>query len=107
MDKTINPYFKNPSTPYFASNEAEFFPVKTINILQYPCVSINLQNMKKLSSEMLKSTRPGKPDSEDASHIEGCVNPKIQEKYNITTKTSPVYYSYMLLHVTKNKEGKK
>ena len=76
-------------------------------MLQYPYVRIILQNMKKIVSEMLKCTRSGKPDAEEGSHIEGCVNPKIQEKYNITTKTSPVYYSYVLLPVTKNTQGKK
>ena len=34
--------------------------------------------------------------SEEASHIEGCVNPNIKEKYNLTHKTSSVYYGDML-----------
>ena len=38
---------------------------------------------------------------EEASHIEGCVNPNIQEKYNLTHKTSSVDYSDMLLPLTK------
>ena len=57
---------------------------------QYPCVHNNFQNMKNFVSEIFKRTRSGKPDAEDASHIEGCVNPKIQYKYNFTPKTSPL-----------------
>ena len=69
MDNTINPYFKNPCNPYFASNEARFFLVKTNHMLQYPYVSINLQNVNKFVSKMLKHTRSGKPDVEEGSHI--------------------------------------
>ena len=56
--------------------------------------------MKNFVSEILKRTRSGKPDAEEASHIEGCVNPNIQEKYNLTHKTSSVDYADMLLTLT-------
>ena len=59
------------------------------------------KNMKKFVSEILKHTRWGKPDMEEASHIEGFVNPHIQYKYNHTHKTSPVYYFDMLMPLTK------
>ena len=52
-------------------------------------------------SEIFKRTRLGKPDSEEYSHIEECVNPEIQEKYNITPKTSSLYYDDILLSLTK------
>ena len=42
--------------------------------------------MKKFVSEIFKHTRTGKPDTEEASHISVCVEPKIQEKYNLTPK---------------------
>ena len=58
--------------------------------------------MKKFLSEIFKLTRSGKPDAEEASHIEGCVNPNIQEKYNLTHKTTPLDYADMLLSLTKN-----
>ena len=44
------------------------------------------KNMKKFVSKILENNRSGKPDTEEASHIEGCVNPNIQEKYNLTKK---------------------
>ena len=62
--------------------------------------------MKKFVSEIFKRTRSGKTDAEEDSHIEGCVNPNIQEKYNLTHKTSSVYYADMLLPLTKNMQGK-
>ena len=65
------------------------------------------KNVKKFVSEIFKRTRPGKPDMEDISHIEGCVNPNIQEKYKLAPKTSPVNYSDVLLPLTKNIQGKK
>ena len=37
-------------------------------------------------SEIFKRTRSGKPDTDEASQIEGCVKPNIQEKYNLTPK---------------------
>ena len=58
--------------------------------------------MKNFLSEIFKRTRSEKPDAEEASHIEGYANPKIQEKYNITPKFSPVDYADMLLTLTKN-----
>ena len=80
VDKPTNPYFKNTCAPYVAGNEVEFVLVHKINMLQYPCVHNNLQNMKKFVSEIFKCTRSGKPGTEEASHIEGCVNPDIQWK---------------------------
>ena len=70
-------------------------------MLQYPCVHNNLQNMKKFVSEIFKCTILGKLDAEEASHIEVCVNPNIQEKNNLTHKTSSVGYADMLLPLTK------
>ena len=63
--------------------------------------------MKKFVSEISKRTRSGKPDVEEASHIEVCLNPKIQYKYNLSHKNSPVDYADMLLPLTKNIQGKK
>ena len=65
------------------------------------------KNMKDFVSETFKRNRSGKTDTEEASHIEGCVNPKIQEEYNLATKNSPVDYDDMLLPLTKNIKGKK
>ena len=57
--------------------------------------------MKNFVSEIFKRTLSGKPDAEEPSHIEVCVNPNIQEKYNLTNKTSSVDYADMLLPLTK------
>ena len=57
--------------------------------------------MKKFVSEILKLTRSVKPDGDEASHIGGYVNPNIQEKYNLSPKTSPVGYADGLLPLTK------
>ena len=57
------------------------------------------KNMKKFVPEISKRTRSWKPDSEEASHIERCVNPTIQEKYNLTHKTSSVHYADILLPI--------
>ena len=57
--------------------------------------------MKNFVSEILKSNRSGKLDAEEDSHIEGYVNPNIQEKYKLTHKTSSVYYVDMLLPLKK------
>ena len=38
--------------------------------------------------------------------IGGCVNPKIQEEDNLTPKTLPVDYAYMLLTIKNNMQGK-
>ena len=62
--------------------------------------------MKNFLSKIFKCTRPGKPDAEEAPRIEGCVNPKIKENYNLPTKTSAVDYSDMFLPLTKNMLGK-
>ena len=61
--------------------------------------------MKNFVSEIFKCTRSGKTDAEEAPKIQGCMNPKIQEKENITPKTSPVDYTDMLLTITKNTQG--
>ena len=63
--------------------------------------------MKNFFSVIFKHTRSGKLDVEYASHIEGCVKPNIQEKYNHIPKIPPEYYSDMLLPLTKNMHGKK
>ena len=57
--------------------------------------------MKNFVSEIFKRTRSGKPYAEEASHIERCVNPNIQEKYNLIHKTSSVDYPDMLMLLTK------
>ena len=62
--------------------------------------------MKKFVSEIFKCTILGKLDAEEASHIEVCVNPNIQEKYKLAPKNSPVDYADMLLPLTKNMQGK-
>ena len=54
--------------------------------LGIPVFTTTSKNMKKFLSEIFKHNRSGKPDTEEASHIEGCVNPNIQEKYNLTKK---------------------
>ena len=43
--------------------------------------------MKKFVSEIFKNNRSGKSDAEEASHIEECVKPNIQDNYNLTHKT--------------------
>ena len=63
--------------------------------------------MKNFVSEIFKLTRSGKPDAQEASHIEVCVNPNMKEIYKLTPKTSPVSYAEMLLPLTKNMQGKK
>ena len=57
--------------------------------------------MKKFASEIFKCTRPGKLDVDEAPHIERCVHPGIQDKYNLTPKTSPIDFSDMLPPITK------
>ena len=57
--------------------------------------------MKKFVSKIFKRTISWKSDAEDDSHIEGCVKPNIQEKYNIAHKTLSVDYDDMLLPLTK------
>ena len=57
--------------------------------------------MKKFVSKIFKNNRSGKPDAEVASQIEGCVKPNIQDKYNLTKKTSSLDYADMLLPLTK------
>ena len=51
--------------------------------------------MNTFVSEIFKRKISGKTNVEEASHIEGCVNSDIQEKYNITQKTSSVDYADM------------
>ena len=57
--------------------------------------------MKKFISEIFKHTGSGKPDAEEASHIEVCVNPNIQEKWNLNHKTLSVDYADILLPIKK------
>ena len=64
------------------------------------------KNMKEFVGVIFKRTRSGKPYAGEASHIEGCVNPKIQEKYNLTPENSSVDYADLLLPLTKNIQGK-
>ena len=42
VDETNNPSFKSPRAPYVAENEADFFLVKIIHMIQYPYVQSNL-----------------------------------------------------------------
>ena len=58
-------------------------------------LTTNFKILNKFASEILKRTRSGKTDAEEDSHIEGCVNPNIQEKYNLNHKTPSVDYAYM------------
>ena len=50
---------------------------------------------------MFKRTKSGKTDVQEAPCIEVCLNTKIQEKYNLAPKTSPFYYTDMLLSIKK------
>ena len=50
----------------------------SLNTLQYSCVHSNLQNVKKFSNEIFKRNISGKPDAEEAPHIEGFVKPNIR-----------------------------
>ena len=65
------------------------------------------KSMNKFLSKILKRTRSEKLDAGEDSHIEVCVNPKIQDKYNLTPKTSPVDYYDMLLPLTKTIQSEK
>ena len=53
-----------------------------------------------------KNIRSKKPDSEKDTRIEGYEKTNIREKCNLIPKTSPVYYAYMLLPITKNMQDK-
>ena len=59
------------------------------------------KNMNKFESGIFKCTQSGKIYVEEDPRIEGSVNPNIQDKYNLTTKTSPVDYADMLLPLKK------
>ena len=59
------------------------------------------KNIKTFVSKIFKRARSGKQDVGEASHIEGFLNPHIQEKYNLNKKNSSVYYADMLLPLTK------
>ena len=61
--------------------------------------------MNKFLSGIFKWTRSVKLDVEEYPHIEGFVKPNIQEKYTLTTKTSPLYYADVLLPLKKNMNG--
>ena len=97
--------FKKYSRPICCGKWIRVCFVKKIKMLQYPCVHGNLQKYEEVCEWNIKNTRSGKPDSEEASHIEGFVNPKIRDKYNVTPKNSPVDYAYMLLLITKKYAG--
>ena len=71
-----------------------------------PVFTATYKNMKKFVSEILKLSRSGKPDAEQTSHIEGCVKTNIKDKYNLNTKTSPLYYDNILLPLTNNFQKK-
>ena len=66
-----------------------------------PVFTSTYKNIKKLASEIFKSTRSGKPDVEEAPHIEGCVITKNKDTYNLTPKTLPVDCAEILLHIKK------
>ena len=76
-------------------------------MLQYPCVHSNLQKTKKFASEISKHNISGKLDVEEDPQIGWFVNTNIQEKWNFTPKTLPVYYADMLMPITKHMKGKK
>ena len=63
--------------------------------------------MNNLASQIFKRTRTRKSDGGEDPCIKICVNPNIQDKYILTTRTSPVDYAGMLLPQTKNMQGKK
>ena len=71
-----------------------------------PVLTSTYNNIKKFFGDIFKHTRSGKPDVEESPRIEGCVNKNIKEKYNLAPKTLPVDYTYMLLPITKNIQGK-
>ena len=80
VDKTTNPYFKNPRVPIVAENEAYSVLVKHI----FQCAPVFLCSqqftkiLKKLVSEIFKRTISGKPYAKEAPRIERCVNTNIQ-----------------------------
>ena len=76
-------------------------------MLQYTCLHRNLQKSKNFVSEILKHTRSRKPGVEEAPRIKGFQNKNIQDTYNLTPKTLPVYYADVLLTIAKNMQGKK
>ena len=45
------------------------------------------------------SSTSGFPDVDEAPGIEGFMNTKNQDKYNLTPKNLPVYYANMLLTI--------
>ena len=75
-------------------------------MLQYTCVHISLQDIKKFMNETFKYTGSGKTYVDQPPCIEGCVNTSIQDTYNISNKTPPVDYANMLLTTTKIIKGK-
>ena len=79
-----------------------FSSLKAFICFYVPVFASTYKNMKKFMNEIFKHNRLEIPDAEEASHIEGCVNPMIQDKYNLTHKNSSVDYSDMLLPLTKN-----
>ena len=88
MDKKTNQHFKNTRASPVAENEADFVPVKHdfSKCFSIPVFTATYKNIKKLSSEIFKHTRSGKPDAEEAPHIEGFANTNIQDNYNLTPK---------------------
>ena len=79
VDKTTNPNFKTcaPSVTedelWFVLLNNQFSIFSSIHAF-----TVTYKRMEKFEREILKCTRTGKSDAEEASCIEGCVNPKIQ-----------------------------
>ena len=78
-----------------ASRLVRGFHVCYTQNLVIPVFTATNKNMKKFVSEIFKSTRSGKLDAEEASHIKGCVKPNIKEVYKLTPTNSLVDYSDM------------
>ena len=80
MDKTTNPYFKISHVPPVAEKEAKFVMVKYIFSMWFsiPIFTATYKYIKYFASEIFKHTRSGKPDVDEAPHIEVCVNTNIQ-----------------------------
>ena len=64
------------------------------------------KNIKNFASEIFKRNISGKLDVEEATHIEGYVDTKIKDGYNLTHPKSPVYYTDILLPIKKYTQGK-
>ena len=80
VDKKTNTYFKILVPHLLRETKHSLLWLKKSICFSIPLFTTTSKNMKKFISEIFKHTGSGKPDAEEASHIEVCVNPNIQEK---------------------------